>query len=247
MDTLICAFQFGYLNPQDYFKTLVSLPVLPAALKYLDCSSNKLTDLPSLPATLKYLRCSGQRTFKGDLEVSPSNPEEVVSEGISSLPVLPNGLLYLDCKANKLTSLPAILPATLTFLDVSFNVYTFYTLTQTEGIQCLPRLPATLTNLNTSQTLINCHPNSGTYTATPTRPLCSPVNNIYQCVTAPIVSGDVFYDNNSNGIREGVENPRAFVEVNLSNGQTGFTDLNGHFELSADIGSNTLTVENPVY
>ena len=247
LDTLICAYQYGYLNPQDYFKTLTSLPALPATLKYLDCGSNLLTSLPSLPATLKFLACQGQRTFKGDLQVNPSTPEQIICEGLSSLPVLPNGMVYLDCNRNKLTNLPSSLPPSLTYLDVSNNVYTYYTQTQTQGIQCLPYLPGTLTALKTNATAIVCHPNSGSYTATPARPLCTPLNNIYQCVSSPIVSGDIFYDNNSNGTKEPGENSRSFVEVSLTNGQTGYTDLNGHFELTADIGSNTLSVTNPVY
>ncbi len=247
LDTIICSGQFGYQNPEDFFRSMTVLPALPPALSYLDCSSNKLTNLPSLPATLKFLNCNSQRVFAGLLEVFPPDPELVVGEGISSLPVLPNGLLYLSCGGNKLTSLPSSLPPNLTYLDVSYNVATFDVQNQTQGIQCLPHLPATLTTLITNATYIVCHPNSGSYTATPTRPLCTPVNNIYQCVSNPVVSGDIFYDNNSNGTREANENFRPFVQVDLSNGQTGLTDLNGHFELSAEIGSNTLSVTNPLF
>jgi uncharacterized repeat protein (TIGR01451 family) len=247
LDTIICSGQFGYQNPEDFFRSMTILPALPPALSYLDCRGNKLTNLPSLPATLKFLNCSSQRVFAGSLEVFPPDPELVVGEGLSSLPVLPNGLLYLSCRGNKLTSLPSSLPPNLTYLDVSYNVATFEVQNQTQGIQCLPHLPATLTTLITNATYIGCYPNSGSYTATPTRPLCSPVNNANQCVSFPIVSGDVFYDNNSNGTRELGENSRSFVEVNLTNGQTGYTDLNGHFEFTADIGSNTVSVVNPVY
>jgi uncharacterized repeat protein (TIGR01451 family) len=250
LDTLICAFQYADYGPtQAYEKTLSNLPTLPAALKYLDCSENKLTNLPLLPATLTFLNCSQQRTFRGDTDPNQyyPSPEQLLHEGLSSLPPLPNGLTYLNCSYNKLTNLPSNLPPSLANLDISHNVYTYYSQTQTQGIQCLPFLPATLTGLIAGRTFIACLPNSGPYSAGWGLPLCTPVNNINQCVSSPVVSGDVFYDNNSNGTKEANENFRPFVQASLSNGQTALTDLYGHFELSGNIGSNTVSIQNPLY
>ncbi len=73
------------------------------SLKYLDCSSNKLTALPALSRTLDTLNC-------GD-------------NYLTVLPDLPNSLMFLDCRQNHLTALPE-LPKELDLLICGFNPFT---------------------------------------------------------------------------------------------------------------------------
>ena len=243
--TLICSGNKAYSNPEDYSPTLAVLPALPANLQYLNCSSSKINTLPSLPSTLTYLNCANQRIFMGDINVSPSQPNLIFNEGISLLPSLPTGLTYLNVSKNKLTSLPASLPSGLIYLNCADNVYEYGSNNVQFGIQCLPHLPATLTTLITNNTKINCRPNSGAYSST--LPLCNPTNNANLCVSSPVVSGHVFYDNNSNGTLDPGENFRANVQVNLSNGLQTFTNRQGYYESSADLGSITATIGNPPF
>jgi uncharacterized repeat protein (TIGR01451 family) len=52
--------------------------------------------------------------------------------------------------------------------------------------------------------------------------------------STPIVSGNIFYDNNNDGLKNTGEINAAFVKVSLSNGNFTFTDINGHYEISTD-------------
>src|SRR5205085_8572926 len=95
---------------------------------------------------------------------------------------------------------------------------------------------------------IHCFPNlvPGMIPVSP-RPLCTPVNNVHHCQAFPVIKGNVFNDNNSNGIKDPSENYRANIQLQLSNGLSAFTNSNGYYELSADTGSFVLSVIAPSY
>ena len=258
LDTLICTNQTG-ISP--YTNILTSLPGLPATLKYLDCSSNAISSLPSLPAGLIYLNCSSNNVH--------TDPENIMFT-LGGLPGLPSSLIYLYCNGNGLTTLPS-LPASLKYLECSGTKYQnlngsfagtgitslpglpngLLTLDCSSGaLHCIPYIPASLTSLKLDRDSINCLPNSGIYTvlpAGPAMPICSIINNVHHCPSSPVISGRIFYDNNSNGIKDAGENYRANVQVSLSGGLNAWSDNNGYYELSAGIGSYTLTVDNPPY
>ncbi|MEO8771547.1 MAG: hypothetical protein ABI402_15745 [Ferruginibacter sp.] len=263
----------GYqTNPETSEYSLAALPSLPDGLQILKCGYNRLTALPALPSSLVYLDCSSNRSFIHESVLG--EPLGSSHEGIDVLPVLPASLQYLNCSYNKLISLPA-LPVSLNFLDCSYNVYPGHDtyngdtlFSQTAGITSLPSLPSQLTTLNcfitqvycipiipaslTSLTLdhekVNCLPNPGNYSVNGGPiPICSFFNNSNQCPIAIscIVSGNIYFDNNSNGIKDPGENYRPNVEVQLSNGLHAYTSDSGYYAMYIDTGSYTLTVINP--
>ncbi|RYY19040.1 MAG: hypothetical protein EOO04_22800 [Chitinophagaceae bacterium] len=249
LKVLDCMVQERNVNSQDRELTLSALPDLPSSLERLNAGGNKITTLPSLPASLKHLRITQTRFFEDDLVVGGST--NVVHEGISVLPSLPPSLEILECGWNNLTSLPP-LPASLTYLDASENVRVHGQGSQTPGIvtagitslgsplhdgmeylnvsltpiTCLPRIPATMQVVVTTGSAISCLPNSSNYNAVPPLPLCSPTNNVNQCESSPVISGELFYDINSNGIQDANENPRANVEVQLASGLSAYSNTN---------------------
>ena len=81
---------------------------------------------------------------------------------------------------------------------------------------------------------------------TPTQ--CTQLKSSSICHRYPIVSGEIFYDNNSNGVKDATELFYSNVKVNLSNGRSAFTNKDGYFSIYADsLGSYTLTVNAPNY
>lgn len=236
-----------------------SIPDLPASLEYLDCSSQAyhvilegtpwnfdgLSSLPVLPAGLKYLSCGYNI--------------------MSVLPALPTGLEFLSTGNNLLSSLPA-LPATLTGLDISSNTISSisslpdglnYLNVSNTNLSCLPHLPDAMAgqsayissqyNLIITSTNINCIPNFvGGIRLSASVPLCNETNNTNNCEINPVISGTVFYDNNSNGIQDIDELPRANVRVNYNSVHT-FSDVNGHYEITGAIGNNTITIDAPAF
>ncbi|RYZ48021.1 MAG: hypothetical protein EOP49_19750, partial [Sphingobacteriales bacterium] len=224
---------------------------------------NKLTSLPALPAGLKVLYVPQQRHFEDDLIVGGS--PNVVHNGLSQLPPLPAGLDYLNCSYNNLQALPP-LPSTLRYLEISNNVRTHGQVQPSQGIStlgiplrdgfkvldvsntlidCIPHIPASMQAVLTSGSRVTCLPNSGNYTATPVRLLCNSTNNVNQCPAFPVIAGELFYDHNSNGIRDANENGRANVEVQISSGLTAYSNINGYFEITGDTGTNVITVIAP--
>lgn len=246
LKTLICSKNLRWVNPEDYEPVLSALPALPSSLEFLDCSGNRISVLPPLPSSLTSLNCSGQRHFLGDIYISPINPNQLFSAGLSVLPDLPDALTVLICDQNNLTDLPSPLPSQLQYLSCSENVYTWDTAIPSAGIACIPRLPQGITYVDVEATLVNCLPNSGNYSVVPALPLCNPFNNVNQCVSSPVISGNVFYDNNSNGVKDPEENFRANVRASLSNGLESYSNAQGYYEFSADLGNFTVSISNPV-
>ncbi|MEO8770529.1 MAG: T9SS type A sorting domain-containing protein [Ferruginibacter sp.] len=218
--------------------TMLELPVLPPTLEYLYCGQNGLTSITSLPTTLKYLDCSRCRHYC-DIPMYGCAPfgniGDLLSAGISSLPVLPAGLTYLNIYFNAFTEVPIYLPQTLQYLNAGAN-----------GIACVPHLPASMLSVDVTGTLVDCIPYVPTYNITPALPLCTVINNSHQCTAIPLITGRIFYDNNSNGLKDPGENYRANVSVNAGS-SNGYSNLDGFFAVYGVVGTNMLAVENPPF
>lgn len=260
LDTIICSAQLDY---EQVAPVLSLLPTLNSGLLYLDCSGNRLSTLPTLPASLKNLIC-GNQWVRG-------NPEQVY-QTLSSLPALPSGLEYLNCERSILNTLPA-LPASLRYLycgSSRWPVETSYYYGVNEGISvlprlptgllqlsctnsnldCLPHLPASLQSLSLDRDRILCLPNAGSYVVGPggpAIPICAVTNNINQCTAEAVIAGDIYFDFNSNGVKDPQENFCSNIPVNLSNGLQTFTDNNGHYNIYTLLGNYNLTVPAPPY
>ncbi len=224
---------------------ITKLPPIPSKLTTLSVEINNLTSIPTLPKTLTDLRCNGNL--------------------LTSLPILPDSLLYFDCGGNpsNLTPLPK-LPSTLQLLkcysdNLSYlpqlpdNLFTL--ICDGNNINCLPRLPQNLYQLTIDTNKIKCLPNKingNVYNYVGynpvTLPICNPTNNVNACQSFPTISGNVFYDQNNNGIKDANEYNDAYAMVFLSNGEYAFTDTNGNYQLSADtLGTYSEVVLTPPY
>lgn len=255
LDTLICYDQKGDAPSSNI---LSSLPTLPSTLKYLDCSNNAISSFGELPEGLIYFAC-----YFMNVNTNPENFELV----LYNLPILPSSLKILNCSANALTSLPP-LPSGLIYLNCS-NTYLLNNYSEVVGtgltslpelpsslnylncksaaLHCLPPLPISLTTLLFDNDSIHCLPNTGNFTVDPPMPICDITNDRYQCVTYPVIKGKVFSDNNSNGIKDSAENFMPNVRVYIENGQSGYTNIDGEFNLRSEIGEWTLKAESPYY
>jgi len=130
-------------------------------------------------SSLTYLDCS----------INPNPCLGCISYSFTTLPVLPNTLIYLDCSGNcdNLTSLPA-LPSSLQILKCEFDCHITSlpplpnSLTALDcgscGIYCFPTFPNSITSLNIESNPFNCLPNylSNMNAATLAYPLCAAGN-----------------------------------------------------------------------
>jgi uncharacterized repeat protein (TIGR01451 family) len=244
---------------------LGSLPSLPASLTYLSSTQNNLTSLPALPAGLTILQC-----YQNHLTTLPALPDSlnflsVSNNNLTDLPSLPNSIYYLECAGNSLTLLPN-LPSGLTLLDCSQNLLTslpglpvgletLYFINN--NIKCLPFLPARLSRIALDSEDISCLPNKPVlcqiYSQQNTSgnlvlPICNATNNLYQCHSFPVMTGNLFFDNNSNGIKDSSELVKKNLRIDVSNGNFAFTGNDGSFEIFADdTGVFTITPTAPNY
>ncbi len=62
-----------------------------------------------------------------------------------------------------------------------------------------------------------------------------------------MIKGTVFYDLNSNGIKEAGENFRSGIPVSHNNGSIAYSNNNGFFEISGIQGANTVTLTPPTF
>ena len=200
------------------------VPILPNPLTQFDCSYNQLTSLPTLPNLFNYLVCNNNQ--------------------LTSLPYLPNSLTYLDCDSNQITSLP---------IGHYFDSLSSISCKENINLNCLPQLPSSLMSIDVTGTGIKCIPNLttkwGNYqfpNVVPNLPICNPTNNANQCQPFPIISGKVFTDDNSNGIKDSNEYYRPFVQLTLNTGESVVTNTNGEYKLNlTDTGTYTLTTRLP--
>jgi Leucine-rich repeat (LRR) protein len=104
---------------------VLHLPKGYRSLIELNCSQNSLTWLPQMPASLEKLDCSINDIINLDGVLSLAKNLYYLNCGINyltHLPILPNKLKKLrgDCIKNAIW--PEVLPATLTYLDCSWNL-----------------------------------------------------------------------------------------------------------------------------
>ncbi|HPH92634.1 MAG TPA: T9SS type A sorting domain-containing protein [Ferruginibacter sp.] len=234
-------------NLSCYYNPLQSLPALSGTqLIQIIANNNQLTSLPALPSTLQYLFVgNNQLTTLPDLPASLTNAG-LNGNFITSLPVLPASLSFLDCSYNSLTGLPA-LPGSLTNIKTEFNY-----------LDCLPRIPESCGYLSFDYR-IRCLPNkpvstyffrydnNGYESAEPVF-LCTPITNKNLCQAYPVITGNVFIDLNSNGIKDPGEFSKKNSKVSLQSGSYTFTDNLGKFEIATDsIGSASISAEAPQF
>ena len=195
-----------------------------SSITYLDVSNNNINDL------------SGLIYFK-KLNTFISN-----NNILNIFPAIPNSIQYLECNNNSQLSRLPILPSNLINLTCDRNPNLF----------CLPVLPNSLKQLFLHITNILCMPNSvagltiyDSIYAT-NIPVCNATNNANLCQPFPIVHGKVFTDENSNGLKDGNEYYRPYVQLNASNGTSVVTNTNGEYTLAlTDTGTYTLTAIAP--
>ncbi len=144
---LDCSYQTSKVVSVGYIHSLPALSSpLPASLIYLSCRFNALTSLPSLPNALEYLDCSYNKADIGTfhvpgISVLPTLPTSLIDltiaqNNISELPSLPSTLAFLDCSVNPISCLPA-LPASLGGQS-TYNNYPQNLILYSTNITCLP-------------------------------------------------------------------------------------------------------------
>jgi Leucine-rich repeat (LRR) protein len=110
------------------FNQLISLNGIPDWVEEIDCSSNRLSQLPEvLPSQLRKFNC-----FLNSISELPSKlPNGLIylncmSNWLTKVPddILPSSLLYFNCADNKLETIP-LLPDGLKYLDYSYNYLTY--------------------------------------------------------------------------------------------------------------------------
>ena len=221
-----------------------SLPVLPKSLQILSCELNQLSTL-KLPPNLVQCFCNNNNissllSFPDSLQYFNCRNNK-----FTTLPPLPKALQTLFCSNNFLTELPQ-LPAFLNTLDCSAT-----------NLTCLPVIPNNMSTIIIPDS-IKCIPNKfngfvyqdlgfSNYISL-TLPICDATNNSGHCQAFPLINGNVFYDQNNNGIKDANEYGDAYAMVFLSNGEYAFTDTNGNYQLSADtLGTFSEVVLTPPY
>ncbi len=209
------------------YQPITSLPKLPDSLDDLQVAYTQLTQLPELPKLMRTLYCQNNL--------------------LTSLPdSLPPNMREINCSFNYLTSLP----------DLGQHPSPFMTslLCDHNDIYCFPyRSVVNSVRMDTSK--IKCLPNQPYvtdefYNLLPllSYPVCSPLNNVNHCFINPVVIGNVFYDMNSNGIKDGTEIYKRNIRVQLSGGTAGYTDNDGQFKVfGLGMGNYSLTVIAPLY
>lgn len=247
-----------------------SLPsTLPASLKELICGNATFSDLPPLPSGLQTLMCG---TGLRNLPALPNGLRFLGVNGnrlLTSLPRLPDSLRKLGCSSCSLTSLPD-LPKPLILLNCDHNPIDFLPdlpdsmfqlLIDSTNIQCLPKIPKSAPfnsweypgrlYISLDANKIKCVPNLPERVSinwNTSYPLCSAVNNANHCTAFPVISGYVFYDTNSNGIKDGNEYYKSNARVELTGGSSTYTNNAGYFEIGTDsLGTYTITPTAPNY
>jgi len=221
---------------------LTSLPPFPSGLTTIICHSNKLASLPALPPLLDSLHCgtNALRTLPSLLPAS-TRYLNCSNNQLAYLPYLYEGLKSLYCSNNQLIGLKNI-PSSLQILDIRQN-----------NLSCLPFIPfpsPAATVRIYADPAIECISSANPFllfyqnsTISVIPPACNLTNNIHQCESYPIITGYLFYDLNTNGIKdpgeEGVQNEK--VTLGSAGDHFSFTDNDGRYVLQCDsIGTFTV-------
>ena len=216
-----------------------SLPVLPANLYDLDCSNNQIISLPTLPTSLYTLWCSNNQLISLPALPATLYQLECNNNQIISLPALPHNLTYLLCYNNQLSSLPA-LPDSLLYLYCYNN----------PNLSCLPELKR-IVYFYFYGTAITCLPNygivSGSIPPLSSIPLCG-IFNTSGCQAFWNISGQCFYDQNSDCLFDAVDVGTNYVKTQLYSGgnlvQQTFSGGEGFYSFdSVPYGTYAVTVD----
>lgn len=152
------------------------------SLGFLNCQNNQISNLTMLPNSLKTLWCDGNPI---DTIVLPPGLRifHCISCSMTSLPPLPNTIQDLRCYYNAITSLPAVLPDSITYLDFSSN-----------QISCVPILPSTIINLYSHPNNFTCFSNyiPAMRGDTLIFPRCG-IGNPGNCIIQPICTSTVSF------------------------------------------------------
>ncbi len=190
--------------------------------------------------SLTYLNCSQN-----------PNPGSPIPNTFTSIPALPNTLLYLDCSGNynNLNSIPN-LPNSLQSLYCSFdahltslpNLPNSLTLLDCAScsISCFPTFPDSITSLNIEYNPFNCLPNylSNMNAATLAYPLCA-VGNPNGCPVA-VAGIEQYYENNNISLYPNPSNGSFVIEPSNATKQTmQVYDVDGKMVLSQSINGKT--------
>jgi len=237
-----------------------SISKLPDSLRSLSCDNNRIRRLPELPKKLEFLSCQFcdidslpelpnnlQNLFitYSDLQVLPELPKSLKGLAIGGtkvkeIPILPQTLTFLTCNQTEISNLPS-LPNNLETLMCSYNL----------NLTCLPFLPNTIKYLFTENTGLGCLPNIPTSLEEGQiyLPVCNRTNNSNGCETFTRISGEVFFDENSNGQKDETEKGFQGAKLKLNpSGYEVFSDKNGRFEISDDsLRKSTLVLNVPKF
>ena len=206
---------------------IFSQPVMPDSLRHLTCRNYfprmEFINPPSLNDSLSYIETEGSLITQFN-EFPIGLDTIIVGKRLDYLPELPSGLKYLELGgARNFYCLPH-LPPLLKKLFIPVN----------DSVLCIPNIVPGLQIIRGGGQVI-------------TLPLCSPVNNAYHCFSMPMITGQLFYDLNSNGTKEPAENYMANVEVHTNAGLHAFTNDTGYFEISGDTGLNVVNIAVPPF
>jgi len=249
-----------------HVNNLSALPTLPGNLYKLDCSYNTLNNLPQLPNSLNTLWCHSI-----NITSLPSLPPSLYSlscnwNQLSTLPALPGTLQILSCAGNQLTSLPNF-PSSLTQLYCFGNLlsnlpplpnqmHTLYC-NDNLNLSCLPLLNDNLSDLDFTNTAVQCLPNYGSVTNSnpplSSLPLCD-LFNPNGCDVYWNISGNVYKDNNANCINDTNEPNLGNLKLQLFQNnnliQQTYSGGEGLYSFDTDTATFTYTVDTsglPVY
>ena len=231
------------LNEMQF--TLIQITAWPLALQDIQISNNpSLVDLPSWPLGLTNLSLA----FLPALVVLDSFPSTLATLSLQALPSVTSipplsptltSFTVVDLQIQSLPDIPAlvnnlslggllylecipVLPQGLTSLTIDpFNL-------------CLPNLPASLFVIGNGSTVITPDPSM----------LCTVLNSTCPFVN-PMANGAVYWDANSNGVRDIGETGYPLATVNVQPGNYTYgVAADGSFGLPLPVGTYTLSANS---
>ncbi len=243
---------------------LSSLPTLPAFLQQLYCYSNNIYCLPRLPMSLKYIAMDTTKirclyNHVNDLYLSKDEDltdmiysyipvcDEFNTNGCST-PALIKGSVFFDHNSNGIMDAGDITDAQAGRVKLSDNLFNFITASVSYG-----KYRVFVPGKGHYQLTMDSLVMPANYTAVPALSefMINGDTTIIQDIalqpTFAFISGKVFYDLNSNGIKDDTENYRNSTLTLTKNPGTGSTFCNttdGHYYFTTDsLGSYTISID----
>ncbi len=240
---------------------LTSISYVPG-VDIADISYNQLTSLPlNSGGGGSFFYCNNNNITSLDLsnysygEIYCQNNQLSV---ISKFGTFYNYPTKLDCSNNPLTSLPT-LPYWIHELYIQNTQISSLSLplsgnpselnhleTYNNNMSCLPAIAFNYLKIDTLQ--FPCVPVASTVYSSSSGlsvsnyPVCNPTNAQFGCNPAPVIKGKIFYDLNSNGVKDAGEFYAQYNRLNLSDGSYTYTDHTGFYKLSVSQLYSPLTL-----